>query len=294
MSNIKLIFVPIQLFFTFIFYFYMTRYSYKTIPLFTHLSLILSLYMCLIIAPILLFDIIQNDNLWLYTSWHLLFFATQILSWIVLPILQSYDLSYELTIIKKIKSSIIENAKIYIIYGAIFLSLLIYVVLIERSSLKHFISLCTIIANAFGFILLVMFLSYGLVDIPKKLLKLAFNKNTLNNILIDISIHESNYELEKCELKSTKNIVSGASKLIENIIAHTETSLTMYPYNSHNDTVLNNKKCKMQIIILCEENYLYKNKISEYINLKNMSNVYKNVNKCVYIFCGILKTYKLV
>ncbi|KAF7488421.1 LMBR1 domain-containing protein 2 [Sarcoptes scabiei] len=105
-------------------------------------------------------------NLWKFIYW-----SSQILTWIILPILQSYSMSGEFTVLNKIKSSMKENAKYYLLFGVFFLIFMIYYVSKERITLESLKTFCTSASNTFGLFLLVVLMGYGLVDIPRNFLK---------------------------------------------------------------------------------------------------------------------------
>ncbi|OTF72868.1 LMBR1 domain-containing protein 2-like protein, partial [Euroglyphus maynei] len=105
-------------------------------------------------------------NLWKFIYW-----SSQLLTWIILPIFQSYSMSGEFTVWKKIESSLKENLKYYCCFGFLFLIFLFYYASKERLTFESLKIFCISASNTFGLFLLLILLGYGLVDIPRNCLK---------------------------------------------------------------------------------------------------------------------------
>ena len=61
------------------------------------------------------------------TLWRIIYWTSQVLTWLVLPMMQSYANAGDFTVAGKIKSALIENAIFYGSYLAIFVICLVYV-----------------------------------------------------------------------------------------------------------------------------------------------------------------------
>ena len=99
----------------------------------------------------------------------MIYWSSQLLTWLILPFMQSFAQSGEFTLAGKIKRSLINNAIYYGTYMAIFSVLLIYV------GVKHSIDgqklkvIGITASNTWGLFLLVLLLGYGLVEVPRSL-----------------------------------------------------------------------------------------------------------------------------
>lgn len=118
--------------------------------------------------------IIECDKPWNYiptnvllTLWKFIYWTSQLLTWILLPLLQSYCMSGEFTRIRKFKSSLIDNLKYYCFFGVLFLLFLIYYASRERPTFEGLKIFCISSSNTFGLFLLVVLMGYGLVEIPR-------------------------------------------------------------------------------------------------------------------------------
>jgi len=105
------------------------------------------------------------------TLWRVIYWTSQAMTWLILPVMQSYATAGEFTVAGKIKSSLIANAIYYGTYLLIFGVCLIYVAI--RPDLHFNFSQLKVLAitasNTWGLFLLVLLLGYGLVDLPRSL-----------------------------------------------------------------------------------------------------------------------------
>lgn len=101
--------------------------------------------------------------------WRVVYWSSQILSWVILPIMQSYSYAGDFTVRGKIKTALFENALWYGSYLVIFGILLIYVILKPDLPLDGtYLKIIGITAsNTWGLLLLVFLMGYGLVEVPR-------------------------------------------------------------------------------------------------------------------------------
>eukprot|EP01064_Diplonema_japonicum_P001594 TRINITY_DN11053_c0_g1_i4.p1 TRINITY_DN11053_c0_g1~~TRINITY_DN11053_c0_g1_i4.p1 ORF type:complete len:587 (+),score=64.62 TRINITY_DN11053_c0_g1_i4:38-1762(+) len=112
---------------------------------------------------------IHSDGLLI--TWRVIFWSTQALSWVILPILQEYSIAGEFTTKAKIRRAVKENLKLYLGMGTVLVLLLLYVAFVSKQGLTtaNCIGLAIAASNAFGLILIVLFLGYGLTQLPRSL-----------------------------------------------------------------------------------------------------------------------------
>ncbi|XP_074642246.1 G-protein coupled receptor-associated protein LMBRD2-like isoform X2 [Tubulanus polymorphus] len=101
--------------------------------------------------------------------WRIVYWTSQLLTWIVLPMMQSYASAGDFTVAGKLKSSLIENAIYYGTYLIIFGICLIYVAArpdlnLDGPKLKV---IGITASNTWGLCLLVLLLGYALVEVPR-------------------------------------------------------------------------------------------------------------------------------
>lgn len=118
------------------------------------------------------------------TSYFLIFFLT----WVLLPIAQEYEGAGEFSIGEKLKRAIINNLIIYGIFVLIGVAGFAYLVFVKKVDLSNLPPLLLAASNAFGMFLLVIFLSYGLVKIPKEMWRCRNYKLTLKSKQFSVSL----------------------------------------------------------------------------------------------------------
>uniref|UniRef100_A0A0K0EG52 LMBR1 domain-containing protein 2 n=1 Tax=Strongyloides stercoralis TaxID=6248 RepID=A0A0K0EG52_STRER len=153
-----------------------------------------------------------NDDV-LYNLWRIVYWTSQFLTWIILPIMQKYSTAANFTAVQKFKSAIYNNAIYYITYFAIFIFCLLYA-LSKGLSLnwEHLKTLAVTASNTWGLFLLVILLGYGLVEIPRKLWLISDSDYRLNKLyfdLMNINQEKSEYEeVTKEVYKEAKEVIS--------------------------------------------------------------------------------------
>eukprot|EP00730_Choanoeca_flexa_P002865 TRINITY_DN11211_c0_g1_i6.p1 TRINITY_DN11211_c0_g1~~TRINITY_DN11211_c0_g1_i6.p1 ORF type:complete len:721 (+),score=166.73 TRINITY_DN11211_c0_g1_i6:90-2252(+) len=123
---------------------------------------------------------------WTYVSprllpvfWRFVYWSSQALAWLVLPILQSYLLAGDFTPWQKFKTSVRSNAVAYISLGIITAVLLVYIAIKKHLTASGLEQIVIAAANTWGLLLVVLMLGYGVVDIPRTLWRRASVERTL-------------------------------------------------------------------------------------------------------------------
>ncbi|KFD70842.1 hypothetical protein M514_01207 [Trichuris suis] len=100
--------------------------------------------------------------------WRVVYWTSQLLTWIVLPMMQSYSNAGEFTPVGKLKRALINNAAYYGTYLIVFTFLLIYATISGHiPSGENLKTICIAASNTWGMFWLVLLLGYGLVEVPR-------------------------------------------------------------------------------------------------------------------------------
>ncbi|EKG05807.1 hypothetical protein TCSYLVIO_003117 [Trypanosoma cruzi] len=160
---------------------YYTKISAKDMPVLCRVFIIIALFSSILPFPLLVVDInaaidakadpSMPKETWLIGVWYAIVSATYIMGWAVLPVSQSYTEVGDFAPTRKIKHAIRNNVKLYAISLIIIVVLFGYVVFLKGAynSIADILKLAISLANAWGLILLVLFMSAGLVGVPKML-----------------------------------------------------------------------------------------------------------------------------
>ena len=107
----------------------------------------------------------------LLNLWRVVYWSSQVLTWVILPIMQSYTQAGEFTVTGKLKSALWDNMLYYASLIFIALILVIYIALQPNLGLnwERTKAIAAAASNTWGLFVLVLMLGYGLVEVPRNL-----------------------------------------------------------------------------------------------------------------------------
>merc|ERR1719228_144128 len=125
----------------------------------------------------------------IYSLWRVVYWSSQLLTWLVLPLMQSFTQAGEFTFLGKLKSSLWDNAIYYTSYLFIAIILLIYIASQPGLHLdwQRTKAIAAAASNTWGLTLLVLMLGYGLVEVPRTLWNSSKRGYSLNQAYFKIS-----------------------------------------------------------------------------------------------------------
>eukprot|EP01006_Ploeotia_vitrea_P061467 TRINITY_DN78153_c0_g1_i1.p1 TRINITY_DN78153_c0_g1~~TRINITY_DN78153_c0_g1_i1.p1 ORF type:complete len:609 (+),score=26.92 TRINITY_DN78153_c0_g1_i1:26-1828(+) len=111
---------------------------------------------------------VTHGKPYLTLIWQILFAMTNLLSWIVVPVCQSYCEVGQFTTGKKILASIALNFKLYIAVGVVCGGLLVWIAVAKRvHDFGSVVAVGIAASNSFGLLVTMLLLGYGLVELPR-------------------------------------------------------------------------------------------------------------------------------
>lgn len=133
--------------------------------------------------------------------WRTVYWSSQCLTWMLMPMMQSYIKAGDFTIKGKLKSAVIDNAIYYGSYLFICGVLLIYLALkpgvnLDWPKLK---AIASSASNTWGLLLLVLLLGYALVEVPRGL----WNNSNHTYIMNYSYFKAAKLSSDKCEAEET-------------------------------------------------------------------------------------------
>jgi len=107
----------------------------------------------------------------LLSLWRVVYWTSQLLTWLILPLMQSFSQAGEFTFLGKLRSSLWDNAIYYTSYLLIAIILIIYIAFQPGLHLTwgRTKAIAAAASNTWGLCLLVLMLGYGLVEVPRNL-----------------------------------------------------------------------------------------------------------------------------
>lgn len=159
-----------------------------------------------------------SDNV-LTKLWRFIYWTSQILTWLVLPIMQSYSMAGDFTTVDKLKSAVRANLIYYSSFGAIFIVLLIYVIFKSGLDFAGLKVIAISSSNTWGLFLLVVLLGYGLVELPRFIINLSRYTQLLSRQYFRVA----RLNAEKCE----------AEEKLDDVLEEIHSALTALGNNEH-------------------------------------------------------------
>jgi hypothetical protein len=193
-------------------YYYVKR-SHKKIPPVTHFFIVTSNFICLLPFPLLVLDIdsaisganVEESKALFTPMWYTIMGVTQVMAWVLLPIAQAYDQAGAFEWKRRLKSAIRENVKLYAIMGIVVGLLFGYIIFLK--GLKTFSDILKLgvgAANAFGLLIIIIFLASGLVGLPKLLWKSSNPETELRRHFFDAPDIQEDLDIAAMELAEVK------------------------------------------------------------------------------------------
>lgn len=133
--------------------------------------------------------------------WRTVYWSTQFLTWLIMPMMQSYIKAGDFNVKGKLKSALVDNAIYYGSYLLICGILLIYLALkpgidLDWNKLK---AIASSASNTWGLFLLVLLLGYSLVEAPRNF----WNNSNASLKLTQYYFKAAKLSTDKCEAEET-------------------------------------------------------------------------------------------
>ncbi|CAB3380908.1 LMBR1 domain-containing protein 2 homolog isoform X2 [Cloeon dipterum] len=114
--------------------------------------------------------------------WRVVYWTSQCLTWLILPLMQSYTKAGDFSVKGKLRSALIDNAIYYSTYLFICCVLFVYIILkpgldVDGGKLK---AIASSASNTWGLFLLVLLLGHALVEVPRSLWRASSYNYSLN------------------------------------------------------------------------------------------------------------------
>ncbi|XP_020625669.1 LMBR1 domain-containing protein 2-like [Orbicella faveolata] len=162
--------------------------------------------------------------------WRVVYWSSQILSWFILPIMQSYSYAGDFTVRGKIKTALYENALWYGSYLVIFGILLIYVIVKPELHLDGtYLKIIGITAsNTWGLLLLVFLMGYGLVEVPR---------TTWNTARLEFQMAHAYFKISKLSVER-EEAEEQLSEVLEEVSRASEVLRYRHPLRKHLEVII--------------------------------------------------------
>lgn len=130
----------------------------------------------------------QESSSTLITFWQVSFWTTTSLAYIVFPLLRGIVTSGSFTCSGKMRASLCQNLLFYLVASVVVGIALVWV-WTSGLSLDFFVGIIMALSNIYGLLLLIVLLSYGLIDTPRYLWLLGDHARQLKKLQINVGFH---------------------------------------------------------------------------------------------------------
>jgi len=159
--------------------------------------------------------IIQFEAFGLGIVWNTLYWTVYILCWAVYPMLQSYVLAAHFHPRERCIQALKENGLLYGLLALGGVILIIWAWAKQRMGAQEMIAIAMALGNVYGLSLLIILLSYGLVELPKKLWRRSNRKVQLSYLQFQATTMLDDLEKAQLELDTTLRLVRKYHESIE-------------------------------------------------------------------------------
>eukprot|EP00727_Mastigamoeba_balamuthi_P013827 m51a1_g9067 hypothetical protein (789) ;mRNA; f:91909-94699 len=164
-------------------------------------------------------------------GWAMLYWSAFFLCWIIYPFMQSYVTAADFTVLMRWRQSFKENIIFYGLCGVGGVAFVVAMIFWRGLGIEDLINLCMMLANAWGLLLLILLLSYGLVEIPRSLWRQGNYAERLQRLSFDATPNKES--VDACK----ENLMQTLEKVRQLDLAIDEGG----PFRPHIDTVV--RKC---------------------------------------------------
>ncbi|XP_034824985.1 LMBR1 domain-containing protein 2 homolog isoform X1 [Maniola hyperantus] len=162
--------------------------------------------------------------------WRVVYWTSQCLTWLIMPMMQSYSKAGDFTVKGKLKSALVDNTIYYGSYLFICVILLIYIALkpgvyLDGPKIK---AIASSASNTWGLFLLILLLGYALVEVPRNL----WNNSKKNYTLTYSYFKVAKLSTDKCEAEES------VDEIIETLNSVTAAVGPGHPLHRHVETIV--------------------------------------------------------
>ncbi|XP_061709747.1 LMBR1 domain-containing protein 2 homolog isoform X1 [Cydia pomonella] len=161
--------------------------------------------------------------------WRVVYWTSQCLTWLIMPMMQSYSKAGDFTVKGKLKSALVDNAIYYGSYLFICGILLIYIALkgvsLDWAKIK---AIASSASNTWGLFLLILLLGYALVEVPRNL----WNNSKKNYTLTYTYFKIAKLSTDKCEAEENMD------DILDSLSAITAAVGPGHPLHRHVETTV--------------------------------------------------------
>lgn len=148
----------------------------------------------------------------LVTIWRMIYWFTFVGGWLVVPIMQSYVLTGHFHWHQRLLRAIWENITIYAVGAVVGFVIVIFLLIkkqlsLDKDGMAKGLALAMAASNAYGIIIVLALLGYGLTEWPKKLWRKSKREDAMRNYQFQSYLALEDLDVAQQELEKTLKLV---------------------------------------------------------------------------------------
>ncbi|KAI9296002.1 LMBR1-domain-containing protein [Neoconidiobolus thromboides FSU 785] len=159
--------------------------------------------------------VLYIDNKVLYIIWRIVYWTSFVLNWIIIPIMERYLDLGGFNWKRKLRKAILRQLVYLSIVGGIGIVAVVYIVIKNQlNSFQATKSYLIAISNCYGLLLIICFMGYGLIDVPRQFWIYSSPTERLKKMEIQAPILKEKLNDSEYELKQILSIIQLISNKI--------------------------------------------------------------------------------
>ena len=190
--------------------------------------------------------------------WYILYWTLQLLSWLILPLFQSFVSIHYFSIWKRMLWSFIQTGMVFLTLIFLCIVIMIFLIVKEGWNFSNIISVAVTASNLWVLFFMILLVGYGLVELPRFLLKRSRYRSYLRYLYFQAAKSYTEKLEAELHMQETENEI----KFYSRIIKYTN------PYHIYMQSII--KRLPLQAIsqFIDENNDFQDYSLNENISLK--------------------------
>ncbi|OMJ72452.1 hypothetical protein SteCoe_29108 [Stentor coeruleus] len=200
------------------------HYASKSTSIFVYIFVFLGYFLAFVLVVLLPYDIYLSieDNLpnikdlrfVLSIIWRVIYWTVFVLCWVILPIIQEYEMAGDFIWSSRLKSALFRHLRGFLITGVIGIACLGYLFYKGKLTIINTPVFLVVLSNCWGLLLIIVLLGYGIIEIPRQFWKAGNNSTRLCDLYIKTSFMSEDMVETKFALDEIVKLVNAASFLL--------------------------------------------------------------------------------
>ena len=150
---------------------------------------------------------IASDLFFFQITYLVIYWLIYLLSWVIIPVAQEYERAGDFTPKDRLKRAIKTNLYIYLIFLILGIVFILYLVIKQELTGKKLVAFLIALSNAWGLFIIIFLLGYGLVAVPKNLLKKSDYKNRVHYLEFCAADTKDSLDERKVDLINCAHVI---------------------------------------------------------------------------------------